>query len=288
MPEEPPEARHWSFCSSDGASGKGLRWRFWSSSSQEAEFEPNKHKKAPEAKQEAPAEEAEFQQRERKPSVKRKAVQDEEAEGASKKRPKAPESQKAPPAAQSQKAQAKKPKPQPEAHRAEPEPVQGAGSPEALPYTEVRQKRLREKETRQKVRDAGGPKLYREQQQQQKDEVPVPEALLKKRLRQNYMASWYRAHREKVGAAGGLEQYREQQQKAKLLRQLYRQQQRDRTARRAKEKARARKTRAVVRDEGQPAAQLLATQVVELLRRPGMFDRCLSSLQKLKKGKVCK
>jgi hypothetical protein len=86
-----------------------------------------------------------------------------------------------------------------------------------------------------------------------------------------------------VGAAGGLQKYREQQQKAKLLRQLYRQQQRDRAARRAKEKARARKTRAVVRDEGQPAAQLLATQVVELLRRPGLFDRCLSSLKKSKK-----
>jgi hypothetical protein len=225
----------------------------------EAQFEPNKRKKEHEAKQEEPAEEAEFKQRERKPSAKRKqALQDD---------------------------QAKKPKPQPEAHSAEPEPVQGAGSPEALPYTEVRQKRLREKETRQKVRDAGGPKLYREQQQQQKDEEIVPEALRQKRL---YMASWYRAHREKVGAAGGLEQYREQQQKAKLLRQLYRQQHRDRAARRAKEKARAGKTRAVVRDEGQPAAQLLATQVVELLRRPGMFDRCLSSLQKSKKGKVCK
>jgi hypothetical protein len=191
--------------------------------------------------------------------------------------------------------------------------------PEAL-----RKKRLRQAERRQKVRDAGGPKLYREQQQQQKDEVPVPEALLKKRLRANernqkvrdaggaklyreqqqqqqqakpevpealrqkrlYSARWMRAHREKVGAAGGLQKYREQQQKAKLLRQLYRQQQRDRAARRAKEKARARKTRAVVRDEGQPAAQLLATQVVELLRRPGLFDRCLSSLKKSKKGKV--
>ena len=158
--------------------------------------------------------------------------------------------------------------------------------PEAL-----RKKRLRQAERRQKVRDAGGPKLYREQQQQQKDEVPVPEARRKKRLRDN-------ERNQKMRDAGGPKLYREQLQKAKLLRQqqhlalwarrlaiwayqsklLRQQQQRDRRARR--------KTRAVVRDEGEPAAQRLATQVVKLLLRPIMFARCLASLKRSKVWRV--
>jgi hypothetical protein len=51
------------------------------------------------------------------------------------------------------------------------------------------------------VRDAG-------QQQEQKDEVPVSEALLKKRLREN-------ARNQKVREAGGPKLYREQQQEQK-------------------------------------------------------------------------
>jgi uncharacterized membrane protein YccC len=166
------------------------------------------------------------------------------------------------------------------------------------------------------VRDAGGPKLYREQQQQQKDEVPVPEARRKKRLRDN-------ERNQKMRDAGGPKLYREQLQKAKLLRQqqhlalwarrlaiwayqskllrqqqqrdraalyqaklLRQQQQRDREARRAKANARRAKTRAVVRDEGEPAAQRLATQVVKLLLRPIMFARCLASLKRSKVWRV--
>ena len=194
----------------------------------------------------------------------------------------------------------KRQKAPPEAPSSEPEPAEEAGSsdpgekaklnsrkrqkapskpPEALPKTEVpearRQKRLYENERNKRVREAGGQELYREQMEKAKTEVP--EARRQKRLREN-------ERNKRVREAGGLELYREQQNKAKTIKQLYRQQQRDRSRR--KDMARGRKTRTVLRDEGKPAAQLLATQVVILLRKPGMFDRCLASLKKSKRGKV--
>ena len=124
-------------------------------------------------------------------------------------------------------------------------------------------------------------KLLRQQQQARReaklrDRAARREAKLLRRQQQRDRAARRQAMlRDTAARREAMLRDRAARREAKLLRQ---QQQRDRAARR--------KTRAVVRDEGEPAAQRLATQVVKLLLQPIKFARCLASLKRSKVWRV--